>query len=339
MQKRLIGSGIEISAVGLGCMGLSHAFGTPLEKSDAADKVRRAYEMGYTFFDTAECYTGTNDDGSIAVNEEVVGDGIHTFRDKITLATKCGVQFAVGKMLLDSRPETIRKSIEGSLRRLRTDYVDLYYQHRIDPQVEPEVVAETMGQLFREGKIRSWGISCANEDYLRRAHAVCPVTAVQNIYSMIDRDTEKLFDTFEELNIALVAYTPLAKGFLSGKYTERPQFDHPEDNRSGRYQFSAEGFAEYQAVIDLIRATAEQKNATPAQISLAWMLNKKPWIIPIPGTRSVERMQENLNASDINLSAEELHSLDDALNRLDLVDTALARSRKWEGKKEIVQIK
>lgn len=241
------------------------------------------------------------------------------------LATKCGVRFDGGKMLLDSSPETIRRSIEGSLKRLGTDYVDLYYQHRVDPKVEPEVVAETMGELIKEGKIRHWGISAVGEEYVRRAHAVCPVTAVQNIYSMIDRDTENLFPTFEELGITLVAYTPLAKGFLSGTYAERPTFDHPEDNRSGRYQFSEEGFRLYQSVLELIRGMAEKKDATPAQISLAWMLNKKPYIIPIPGTRTPSRMKENLNASDIVLTEEELKELDDALTRLNLADTMARR--------------
>ncbi len=335
MQKRILANGMEVSAVGFGCMGLSHAFGTPLEKNDAAEKFRAAYDLGYTFFDTAECYTGTNPDGTTAYNEEVVGIGMKGIRDKIILATKCGVRFAEGKMLLDSSPETIRKSIEGSLKRLNTDYVDLYYQHRIDPSIEPEIVAETMGQLIKEGKIRSWGISCAGEEYIRRAHAVTPVTAVENVYSLIDRETENLFHVFEELNIALVAYTPLAKGFLSGRYTERPTFDHPEDNRSGRYQFSEEGFQKYQAVLDVIRGIADEKNATLAQIALAWMLNKKPWIIPIPGTRTPSRMKENLDASDVILTPAELTNIDSALDALKLVDAATARIQKWDDKTEV----
>ena len=323
--KKLGKTGWDISAVGLGCMGLSHAFGTPLEKEEAADKVRAAFDMGYTFFDTAECYTGTNPDGTTAYNEEAVGMGIQGIRDKIILATKCGVIHSYSGLTMDSRPETIRKSIEGSLKRLQTDYVDLYYQHRVDPKVEPEVVAETMGALIKEGKIRAWGISAVNEEYLRRAHAVTPVTAVQNMYNMIDRDTEKLFPTFEELGITLVAYTPLAKGFLSGRYEERPTFDHPEDNRGGRFQFSEEGFQYYQQALDLIRTTAERKNATMAQIALAWMSRKKSYIVPIPGTRSVERMQENANASDIDLSAAEVHALDEALDKMGLVDTSAKR--------------
>lgn len=326
MQERVLGSLGKVSAVGLGCMGLSHAFGTPLDKEDAADKIRQAYEMGYTLFDTAECYTGTNPDGTTAYNEEAVGLGIKNFRENITLATKCGVIHSYHGLTMDSRPETIRKSIEGSLKRLQTDYVDLYYQHRMDPNVEPETVAETMAELMEEGKIRAWGISCPTEEYLRRADKVCHVTAVQNMYNMIDQGTDSLFPVFEELGITLVAYTPLAKGFLSGTYAKRPVFDHPEDNRSGRFQFSDEGFAYYQSALELIRKTAEEKNATMAQISLAWMLNKKPWIIPIPGTRTPSRMKENLAASDISLSTDELTAIDDALKKLNLDDTSARRS-------------
>lgn len=326
MKTRILGNtDIKISAVGLGCMGLSHAFGTPLEKEEAADKIRQAYEMGYTFFDTAECYTGTNPDGTTAYNEEAVGLGIRSFRDKIVLATKCGVRHMGDHLEMDSRPETIRRSVEGSLKRLGTDYIDLYYQHRIDPNVEPEIVAETMAQLMKEGKVLHWGVSCVGEEYLRRAHAVCPISAVQNMYSMIDRETESLFPVLEELNITLVAFTPLAKGFLSGRYEERPVFDNPEDNRSGRYQFSEDGFRYYQEALDLIRSTAEKKGVTMAQICLAWMLCKKPWIVPIPGTRTPSRMQENADASEIILTGDEIKALDDALNRMNLADTAARR--------------
>lgn len=326
MNRILGNTKITISPVGLGCMGLSHAFGTPLEKQEAAEKIKRAYDMGYTFFDTAECYTGTNPDGTTAYNEEAVGMSIRAFRDKIVLATKCGVSFGDNQMILDSSPATIRKSIEGSLKRLQTDYIDLYYQHRVDPKVEPEVVAETMAELIKEGKIRAWGISCVEENYLRCAHAVCPVSAVQNVYSVIDRGTENLFPVFEELGITLVAFTPLAKGFLSGRYEERPQFSHPEDNRSGRFQFSEEGFRYYQQALDLIRRTAEEKGATMAQICLAWMIHNKPWIVPIPGTRSPERMKENLGSADVMLSAEEIAGIDQALNKMGLEDAAAMRT-------------
>ena len=325
--KTLGKTGIKISAVGLGCMGLSHAFGTPLGKREAADKVRAAFDLGYTFFDTAECYTGTNPDGTTAYNEEAVGEGIRGIRDKIVLCTKCGVRHLGDHLEMDSRPETLRKSLEGSLKRLGTDYIDLYYQHRVDPKVEPEVVAETMAQFIKEGKIRAWGISAVGEDYLRRANAVCPVSAVQNMYSLIDRDTETLFPALEELGVTLVAFTPLAKGFLSGKYLERPTFDHPEDNRSGRYQFSEEGFVYYQAVLELIRSMAQEKGATMAQIALAWMMCRKPWIVPIPGTRNVSRMEENAKASDIILTPQEVEQIDGALDQMHLASTASRRIR------------
>lgn len=328
MKYKTLGkTGMEISGVGLGCMGLSHAFGTPLGKREAADKVRAAFDLGYTFFDTAECYTGTNPDGTTAYNEEAVGEGIRGIRDKIVLCTKCGVRHLGDHLEMDSRPETLRKSLEGSLKRLGTDYIDLYYQHRVDPKVEPEVVAETMAQFIKEGKIRAWGISAVGEDYLRRANAVCPVTAVQNMYSLIDRDTETLFPALEGLGVTLVAFSPLAKGFLSGKYLERPTFDHPEDNRSGRYQFSEEGFVYYQAVLELIRSMAQEKGATMAQIALAWMMCRKPWIVPIPGTRNVSRMEENAKASDITLTPQEVEWIDRALDQMHLASTASRRIR------------
>lgn len=323
MEMRRLGrTDMQVTPVGLGCMGLSHAFGTPLEKREAADKVRAAYDMGYRFFDTAECYTGTNPDGTTAYNEEAVGMGIRGIRDKIILATKCGVIHSYSGLTMDSRPETIVKSIEGSLKRLGTDYVDLYYQHRIDPKVEPEVVADTMGRLIREGKIRAWGISCVTEEYLRRAHAVTPVSAVQEMYNLIDRKIEDMFPMIEQMGITLVAYTPLAKGFLSGTYLERPTFDHPEDNRGGRYQFSEEGFAAYQRVLDLIRGIADEKQAFMAQIALAWMIRKQPWIVPIPGTRTVSRMRENLSAADIALTSAEVKAIDGALNDMQIVNSS-----------------
>lgn len=323
MEMRRLGlTDMQVTPVGLGCMGLSHAFGTPLEKREAADKVRAAYDMGYRFFDTAECYTGTNPDGTTAYNEEAVGMGIRGIRDKIILATKCGVIHSYSGLTMDSRPETIVKSIEGSLKRLGTDYVDLYYQHRIDPKVEPEVVADTMGRLIREGKIRAWGISCVTEEYLRRAHAVTPVSAVQEMYNLIDRKIEDMFPLIEQMGITLVAYTPLAKGFLSGTYLERPIFDHPEDNRGGRYQFSEEGFAAYQRVLDLIRGIADEKQASMAQIALAWMIRKQPWIVPIPGTRTVSRMRENLSAADIALTSAEVKAIDGALNDMQIVNSS-----------------
>lgn len=320
MEKRILGqSGIEVSPVGLGCMGLTHASGDPLPRADAAHIVREAFEMGYTFFDTAECYVGAYPDGSTAYNEEAVGDALRPVRDQVVIATKFGVQHNPDKSLaLDSSPATIRASVEGSLRRLGIDCIDLYYQHRIDPKVEPEVVAEVMADLIREGKIRAWGISETTEDYLRRANAVCPVAAVQNRYSMLARWHESLFDALEELNVALVAFSPLANGFLSGAYSPATTFEGAADYRDGMPQYTEEGYERDRAALDLVRALADAKGATPAQISLAWMLRKKPWIVPIPGSRKPERLRENLEAARVELSAEEVARIDQALDGMDL---------------------
>lgn len=243
MEHRMIGnSALEVSAIGLGCMGITHASGTPMSIKDGAKVIEQAYDMGYTLFDTAECYTGINSDGSIAYNEEVVGQALRPIRNKIVLATKCGVQHGKNRLIVDSRPETIRKSVEGSLKRLQTDYIDLYYQHRIDPAVSPEEVAETMEKLIQEGKIRAWGISETNEEYLRRAHAVCPVAAIQNRYSMMARWHENLFPVVEELGVAYVAFSPMANGFLTGRYSKDSVFEQGTDYRSNMPQYTAEGF-------------------------------------------------------------------------------------------------
>ena len=312
-------TGKKVSPLGFGCMGISHAFGTPLSLEEGAEVIKKAYQMGYNFFDTAECYTGTNPDGTIAHNEDVVGLGIKGLpREKLFICTKTGVDFEDGKMLLDASRERIRKSCETSLKRLGTDYIDLYYLHRIDPKVEPEDVAATMGELIKEGKIKAWGISCFNEDFLRRAHAVTPVTAVQEMYNMVNRGVEEKFELLEELGITLVAYTPLAKGFLSGRYKERPTFDHVEDNRSSRYEFSEEGFNAYQQVLALIKEYADKKNASSTQICLAWEMAKRPYIFPIPGTRNEEHMLENLKSSDIVLTDEEVEAIDEAINNMNL---------------------
>ena len=327
MKNRVLGnSNIEVSPLGFGCMGLTHAFGTSLTMEEAAERIKDAYNMGYNFFDTAECYTGTYPDGTTSYNEDAVGLALKDLpREKVIIATKTGVDFKDGKMLLDASPERIRKSCEKSLERLGTDYIDLYYLHRIDPNVEPEVVAQTMGDLIKEGKIRSWGISVVNEDFLRRAHAVTPVAAVEEMYNMIDRKIEQKFPVLEELNIAMVAYTPLAKGFLSGRYKERPVFSGEGDNRGGRYQFSEEGFNAYQVVLNLINEYAAKKNASPTQITLAWEMAKRPYIIPIPGTRTPSHMLENLQSADIDLTEEEVKAIDDALNAMNLTDTSAKR--------------
>lgn len=315
MKTRMIGSD-TVSAIGLGCMGITHASGAPMSVEDGAAVIEAAYEMGYTMFDTAECYTGVYPDGTTVYNEEVVGKAIRPFRDKIFLASKCGVQHGGDHLIMDSRPETIVKSLEGSLKRLGTDHIDLYYQHRIDPKVEPEVVAETMGKLIKEGKIRYWGISEANEEYLRRAHPVCPVTAIQNRYSMMARWHETMFPVCEELGITYVAFSPLANGFLSGSYSDKTKFEGSADYRSDMPQYTEEGYRKGKALLDLLNEMAAAKNATPAQISLAWILARKPYMIPIPGSRKTARLKENLEAAKIELTSEEVLAITGKLDEM-----------------------
>ncbi|MEA4846038.1 MAG: aldo/keto reductase [Clostridiaceae bacterium] len=320
MNTRILGgSGLTVSAIGLGCMGLSHAYGAPTEKKEAIRLIRQAAEMGYTLFDTAEIY-GTQD--SPHDNEALVGEALKSYHDGVVIATKYGVRFDTGSgkvpypVIPDSRPELIRTSVEDSLKRLQTDCIDLYYQHRMDPKIPAEEVAGVMADLIREGKIKHWGVSEANEDYIRRAHAVCPITAVQNRYSMMARHYELLFPVLEELGIGFVAFSPMANGFLTGKYGKGIQFDKQHDYRSAMPQFTDESIDKNQALLELLYQTAEKKDATPGQISMAWMLCKKPWIVPIPGTRKAARLQENMGAADIILTADELRKLDDALSNM-----------------------
>ncbi len=317
MEKRKIGA-LEVSAVGFGCMGITHASGAPMTMAEGVKVLQQALDCGYTFFDTAECYTGLNVDGTTAYNEEVVGEALRSVRDKVVIATKCGVRHGKDGLIMDSRPETIRKSVEGSLKRLQTDYIDLYYQHRIDPQVSPEKVAGTMAELIREGKIRYWGISETDEEYLRRAHAVCPVTAIQNRYSMMARWHEELFPIVEELGITYVAFSPMANGFLSGRYSQDSVFEKGTDYRSNMPQYTAEGFEKSRELLAFLNDMAEEKKATPAQISLAWMLCKKPFIIPIPGSRKPERLKENIGAAGIFLTEQEIAAIDGRLDHMEL---------------------
>lgn len=318
--RRLGNSNLEVSSVGLGCMGFSHAYGFATEKRQAEKTIFDAYDMGYSFFDTAECYTGENTNGTTSYNEELVGNALKPVRDKVIIATKFGVHHNPDKSLsLDSRPETIRKSVEGSLKRLGTDYIDLYYQHRIDPNVPAEEVAGFMGDLIKEGKIRSWGISETDESYLRKAHAITPVTAIQNRYSMMARWNEKLFPVLEELDIALVAFSPMANGILTGQYNNQSQFTHNDDYRRFMPQFSEEGMAKSRELLALLENLAKEKNATQGQISLAWMLCKNDYIIPIPGSRKRERIEENLNAQNVILTQDEINLIDNNLDNMDFL--------------------
>lgn len=317
METRTLGNKLTVSAIGLGCMGFTHAYGAPSDETEAVRVIRQAADRGCTFFDTAECYIGQRPDGTTTYNETVVGQALKGIRDKVVIATKCGVRHENRQLVLDSRPETIRRSVEGSLKRLRTDYIDLYYQHRIDPNVEPETVAGVMADLIREGKIRAWGISETGEDYLRRAHAVCPVTAVQNRYSMMARHYEGLFPVLEELGVGFVAFSPLANGLLSGAYGKDAAFTS-EDYRAAMPQFAPEAYEANRALLRLVTETARAHNATPAQLSMAWMLAKKPCIVPIPGSRKPERIAENMGAAEVKLSSDEVAALDNALENMEM---------------------
>lgn len=298
-------------------MGMSHAYGAPADRESMTELLAEAVDMGYTFFDTAEAY-GTPDRPHD--NEELLGEALHPYRNRIVLATKCGISVGTKEnsraIVTDSRPSAIRKSVEGSLHRLQTDHIDLYYQHRTDPHVEPETVAETMAQLIKEGKILHWGVSEATEEYVRRAHKVCPMAAIQNRYSMMARWHEPWLDVCEELGIGFVAFSPLANGLLSMCYSARDKFDAATDYRAAMPQYSEESFEANVALFRFVGELAERHHATPAQISLAWMLNKRPWIVPIPGSRKPWRLKENIGAADILLTDGEVSQIDNALSEM-----------------------
>ena len=319
MKTRVLGQGLEVSAIGLGCMGMDHAYGAPADREEMIKLIRRAVELGCNFFDTAVVYG--------EANEVLLGKALEIYnREDVIIATKFGIygqKMVDGKPEndLNSKPDSIREQLEGSLERLGVDYIDLYYQHRVDPEVEPEVVAGVMKELLAEGKIKHWGLSNAPLDYLRRAHAVCPVTCIENQYSMVFREPEKeIFQVCEELGIGFVAYSPLGNGFLSGKYDANTVY--PEgDFRSKMGRFSPEVMQKNQALLDLLKEIADSKNATSAQIVLAWELAQKPWIVPIPGTTKMHRLEENLGGVDIELSPEELKGINAALDALDIDET------------------
>ncbi len=322
MEYRTLGlSGLRVSAVGLGCMGMSHAYGAPPDRKEMSELLAYAVDMGYTFFDTAEVY-GTPDRPHD--NEELLSEALRPFRNRIVIATKFGLSFddpqAAGphKLIPDSRPETIRRSVEASLRRLRTDYIDLYYQHRIDPHIEPESVAGVMAHLIKEGKILHWGISEATEEYLRRAHEVCPVAAVQNRYSMMARKHEALFPALEELGIGFVAFSPLANGLLTECYNAESRFDRSTDYRATMPQFRSDSFKKNKSLFALLDRLSEEHHATASQVALAWMMSKRPWIVPIPGTRHLSRLKENAGAADIHLDKDELQSIDTSLDSMEM---------------------
>lgn len=319
MKTRILGQGLEVSAIGLGCMGMDHAYGAPTDREEMIQLIRHAVEKGCNFFDTAVVYGEGN--------EVLLGKALSVFpRESVKIATKFGIlgqELVDGKPqnVLNSQPDSIRQQLEGSLKRLGVDYIDLYYQHRVDPNVEPEVVAGVMKDLIAEGKIKHWGLSNAPLDYLKRAHAVCPVTCIENQYSMVYREPEKeIFDVCEQLGVGFVAYSPLGNGFLSGKYTANTKYEEG-DFRNTMGRFKPEVMAKNQALLDLLKEIADKKNATSAQVVLAWEITQKPWIVPIPGTRKIHRLEENLGGADIELTAQEMNDINAALDALDIDET------------------
>lgn len=316
MQKRKLGSSnLEVSALGLGCMGMSFGYGPPADKQKMISLIRSAVERGVTFFDTAEVY-------GPFTNEELVGEALFPFRGQVVIATKFGFETKVdprgtqGPPVLNSRPEHIREVADASLKRLKVDAIDLFYQHRVDPDVPIEEVAGAVKELIQAGKVKHFGLSEPGVQTIRRAHAVQPVTAVQSEYSLWWRRPEaELLPTLEKLGIGLVPYSPLGRGFLTGKINENTSFDS-SDIRNIVPRFSHEARKENQAFVELLRKMGERKNATPAQIALAWLLARKPWIVPIPGTRKLERLEENLGATAVELTSDDLKEIDSASSKL-----------------------
>jgi aryl-alcohol dehydrogenase-like predicted oxidoreductase len=308
MQKRTLGQGLEVSALGLGCMGMSQSF-TPIpDRNDSIALIRAAVERGVTFFDTAQVY-GPFD------NEKIVGEALEPLRDQVVIATKFGFELSTGTSTgTDSRPETIRKSVDDSLRRLRTDHIDLLYQHRVDPNVPIEDVAGTVKELIESGKVRHFGMSEAGVQNIRRAHGVQPVTALQSEYSLWWREPEEaILPTLEELGIGFVPFSPLGKGFLTGTIDTTTEFGEG-DFRNTVPRFTDPDAREANlAFVDLVQTIAERKDATPAQVALAWVLAQRPWIVPIPGTTKLHRLEENIAAADLGLTADDLREIDDAI--------------------------
>jgi aryl-alcohol dehydrogenase-like predicted oxidoreductase len=313
MQKRKLGINLEVSALGLGCMGMSFGYGPPADKQAMISLIRAGVERGITFFDTAEVY-------GPFTNEELVGEALAPFRDQVVIATKFGFKLDPdGKMIgVDSRPQHVKEVAEASLKRLKTETIDLFYQHRVDPAVPIEDVAGAVKDLIQEGKVRHFGLSEAGMQTLRRAHAVQPVTALQSEYSLWWRKPEQeVLPTCEELSIGFVPFSPLGKGFLTGKIDENTKFDS-SDFRNIVPRFTPEARRANQALVDLLQAIGERKNATPAQLALAWLLAQKPWIVPIPGTTKRNRLDENIGAISVELTSDELRELDSAASKIEV---------------------
>lgn len=314
MRKIKLGQcGLEVSAIGLGCMGMSQSYPPFPKKEEMITLIRKAVEMGVTFFDTAEVY-------GPYINEELLGEALEPYREQMIIATKFGFKFENGRNIgLDSSPETIRKSVEGSLKRLRTDYIDLLYQHRVDPNIPIEEVAKVVKELMEEGKVRYWGLSEASATTIRRAHAICSLTAVQSEYSMMYREPEeKIIPTLEELGIGFVPFSPLGKGFLTGVIHSDTQFEQT-DFRNSIPRFNTENRKANQILVELVEKIAVKKDCTPAQIALAWVMAQKPWIAPIPGTKKIERLCENIKAVEVEMTDDEMDELNEALSHIEVI--------------------
>lgn len=311
MKKRKLGGSLEVSSIGLGCMGLSFAYGPATERQQAITLIRKAFERGVTFFDTAEAY-------GPFLNEELVGEAVEPFRKQVVIATKFGFQDGIPSKGLDSRPERIREVADAALKRLRTEVIDLFYQHRVDPNVPIEDVAGTVKDLIRKGKVKYFGLSEAGAQTIRRAHKVQPVAALQSEYSLWWREPEKeILPVLEELGVGLVPFSPLGRGFLTGAMNKNTRFDK-NDFRNTLPRFSAENRASNQPIVDLVAEFAKQKKVTPAQIALAWILAQRPWIVPIPGTTKLNRLDENLGAANVELTSEDIRRFDDAISKIDI---------------------
>ncbi|WP_436943644.1 aldo/keto reductase [Staphylococcus xylosus] len=319
MKMRKLGnSNIRVSEIGLGSMGMDHAYGPQADRVEMKKLLEYSLDLGCNFFDTAPIYGEEN--------EKLLGTTFKNNRDEVIIATKFGVTGLevvnnTPQHKLDSKPLSIKRQLNESLERLQTDYIDLYLQHRIDPEIEPEEVARTMNDLIQEGKIRAWGVSEAPLDYIKRAHKICPISAIENQYSMIYRKSEgELFEFCEKNNVAYIAYSPLGNGFLSGKYSSNINFP-TDDFRSTMGRFNSDVMTQNQVVLDEIKQIGEDKNATPAQIVLSWELHQKPFIIPIPGTTKIERLKENIKSNEVTLSSSELKHINQILEQLDIDET------------------
>ena len=315
MQKRKIGN-LEVSAIGLGCMGMSHGYGEPADKKEMISLIHKAIDLGVTFFDTAEFY-------GPFTNEELVGEALKPYRNDVVIATKFGIKienakikFENFKLVLDAKPETIKKSVEGSLKRLNIEAIDLYYLHRVDPNTPIEEVASTIKDLIKEGKVKNWGLSEAGVETIKKANSICPLTAIQSEYSMMWREPEKeIIPLLEELNIGFVPFSPLGKGFLTGALDKNSTFQN-NDFRSIVPRFQKENLEANQVLVELIKDIANKKNITMPQVALAWLLAQKSFIVPIPGTTNLDRLKDNISSADVVLSEEELKDIREALSKI-----------------------